>query len=79
VTVEAHQNVGGGFVANGFGYSRQPVACDGRKHTVRLTVSPTGDRGFRRGLAYVLADLAACPANAQVCNPISAERTLSVR
>ncbi len=79
VTVEAHQNVGGGFVANGFGYSRQALTCNGKKHTVRLTVSPTGERGFRPGPAYVLADLAACPANAEVCNPVSAERTLSVR
>jgi hypothetical protein len=79
VTVEGHQNVGGGFVANGFGYSRQGLTCDGKKHTLRLTVSPTGERGFRRGPAYVLADLAACPANAEVCNPVSAERTVSVR
>lgn len=79
VTVEAHQNVGGGFVANGFGYSRQALSCNGKKHILRLTVSPTGERGFRPGPAYVLADLAACPTNAEVCNPVSAERTLNVR
>lgn len=78
--LEAHQNVGGGFVANGFGYSRTPLTCDGRKHTARLTVSPTGERGLRRGAAYVIADVTACPAaNATTCNPVSVERTVMVR
>lgn len=79
VTAEAHQNLGDGFAANGFGYTRRPLTCDGKKHTVRLTMSPTGERGFTTGPAYVLADLAACPTNAEVCDPVSMERTLTVR
>jgi len=79
VSVEAHQNLGHGFVANGFGYSRRQLTCDGKKHTLKLTVSPTGERGFRRGLAYVLADVTACSPNVEICNPVSAERTVTVR
>jgi hypothetical protein len=77
--LEAHQNVGGGFVANGFGYSRTPLTCDGRKHTVMLTVSPTGERGMTRGAAYVIADVTACTARATACSPTSVERTVTVR
>jgi hypothetical protein len=79
VSLEAHQNVGHGFVANGFGYSRRPLTCDGKQHTVTITVSPMGERGFRRGPAYVLADLSACVPNAQTCTSLSAERTVAVR
>jgi hypothetical protein len=79
VSVEVHQNVGNGFVANGFGYSRRPLTCDGKGHTVTVTVSPMGERGFRRGAAYVLADLSACVPNAETCTSVSAERTVKVR
>jgi hypothetical protein len=79
VSVEVHQNVGHGFVANGFGYSRRPLTCDGKEHTVTVTVSPMGERGFRRGAAYVLADLSACVPNAQTCTSLSGERTVTVR
>jgi hypothetical protein len=79
VSLQAHQNVGNGFVANGWGYSRGPLTCDGKEHTVTLTVAPMGERGFRRGPAYVLADVSACVPNSETCNPVSAERTVTVR
>lgn len=79
VSIEAHQNVGGGFVANGYGYSRTSITCNGTKQTVRITVAPQSERGFRRGPAYVIADLGTCAPNSEVCGPLSAERTVAIR
>jgi hypothetical protein len=79
VNLEAHQNVGEGFVAGGYGFSRVPPTCDGRKHTTRLTVVPMGERGFSRGRALVIADVSSCTPDGRTCLGVSLERSLTIR
>jgi hypothetical protein len=77
--VEGHQNVGDGFVANGYGFSRVPPTCDGRRHTTRVTVVPMGERGFTTGPALVIADVSSCTPDGKTCLSVSMERSLTVR
>ena len=79
VNLEGHQNVGNGFVANGYGFSRVAPTCDGKGHTMRVTVVPTGERGFTTGPAFVIADVSSCTADGKTCSGVSIERSLTVR
>lgn len=79
LSVEAHQNLGDGFVANGWGYARANPTCNGKKHTVRIPVVPTGERGFTRGAAYTITEFISCPPKTQVCDPVPTERTIAIR
>ena len=79
VNLEGHQNVGNGFVANGYGFSRVAPTCDGKGHTMRVTVVPTGERGFTTGPVFVIADVSSCTADGKTCSGVSIERSLTVR
>ena len=79
LSTEVHQNLGDGFVANGFGYARQSLTCNGKKHTVRYTVVPNGEHGFVRGSVYAITDFFSCPPKSQACEPTTLERTIAVR
>jgi hypothetical protein len=79
VSVEAHQNAGGGFVANGYGYARGKLTCDNKSHVVRVTVTPSGERGFRKGDAYLMADVSSCNEQTGSCDLASDERTIKIQ
>lgn len=79
LSTEAHQNLGDGFVANGFGYARKGLNCNGKKHTVRITVVPGGEHGFVRGSAYTITDFFSCAPKSEACEPTTLERTIAVR
>ena len=79
IYLEAHQDVGHGFVANGYGSGRGAPTCDGRSHTMRVTVVPNGERGFTSRPAFVLADVTSCTADGRTCSGASAERSLTIR
>jgi hypothetical protein len=76
VFVEARQNVGGGFVASGFGGIRSTLTCDNRDHVERVTVMPFGERGFKKGGAFVVATVESC--GPESCTPVSTERTITI-
>ena len=79
INLEGHQSLNDGFVANGYGFSRVAPVCDGKKHSVRITVVPSGERGFMRGPAYAITDFFSCPPKSQACEPTTLERTIAVR
>ena len=79
INLEGHQNLGDGFVANGYGFSRVVPTCDGKRHTMRVTVVPMGERGFTAGPAFVIADVSSCTTDGRTCLAVSVERSLSVR
>jgi hypothetical protein len=79
LSLDVHQNLGDGFVANGFGYARRSLTCNSKKHSVRITVVPSGERGFMRGPAYAITDFFSCPPKSQACEPTTLERTIAVR
>ena len=79
VSIEAHQNVGGGFVANGWGYARGKLTCDNKNRVVRLTVTPAGERGFKKGNVFVIADVSSCNNETGNCELASVERTIKIQ
>jgi hypothetical protein len=79
VSIEAHQNVGGGFVANGWGYARSKLTCDNKNRVVRLTVAPAGERGFKKGNVFVIADVSSCNNETGNCELASVERTIKIQ
>ena len=78
VAVQGVQNVGAGFVAHGFGFSDLPLGCDGATHRLTLTVVPDGERGFKRGHAYVIGGIQACTSDL-ACESDSVERVVAIR
>ena len=79
VSIEAHQHVGGGFVANGWGYARSKLTCDNKNRVVRLTVTPAGERGFKKGNVFVIADVSSCNNETGSCELASVERTIKIQ
>lgn len=75
LSVQVSQRVGGGRLAQGFGFTSS-LLCDGQVHTVRVNVQGSGDNAFRRGVAFAQATLFACDEFA--CTQVSASREITI-
>jgi len=75
LSVDVRQRVGGGRLAQGFGFT-DDLICDGSVHTVVVTVTATGENAFRRGPAFAEASLFLC--NEVECTNLTASREITI-
>ena len=55
------------------------LTCDNKNRVVRLTVTPAGERGFKKGNVFVIADVSSCNNETGNCELASVERTIKIQ